>query len=719
MKMRPKCRIWWPKQLSCCKLPSSTVLFGWFFSDSAASTDIIVAFAHDEASLSRCQFGLQGILHYANGNLPVFLQEKSNLSIVGHCVADFSCNSPLFGVGNEEDQMKSSIHGSVPQLNSPDMVGENCGLQNCRCHRIDALLEQFTQASVQNCNCIQLLRGSHEFVGKKIDWIPKFHHIHWNGQLVTDCDVHVIVYETPVFGAHHFSLGFWNSSEQVRSPLKKPKWVNELHQKQLLFDLDTVILALNSAGAAKYFFDRHVGFKEPFVRFPMVSMFVSFVWKSFILSMSLFSTLVYIILQLLHSFLIYGSEFWIFIILIKVFSNTCKIIQIRCCQILYWPIFLQENGLRSQSCVQYAEKASVRKNSMWSSIAVDVLLGNLIGFALLCHAESASIWILDFSNEITNSLLRSGCVWLMGVPAGFKLNTELAGILGMISLTVIQIWSTLGFFVGFLFIYFIKGLAISGILFGVTTPAAMTMDMIVLATSHISILHWSISILYSHQIQALAALWRLFRGRKWNPLRQRLDSYDYTVEQHIVGSLLFTLLLLLLPTTSVFYIFLAIMNTSFSVICILIEVTISIIHATPYIEIFIWLVRPKRFPSGIWFEILSYQSNNVNLLEIGKSSQLAQPSSGRGYSVLCSFLHSNFLNIGQIIFPHYRPVFAGVSRSFVGSLAYGVLTGKRIPSTLGTVLPSKMPWISIPYREYWHLCHDRCFHEWQTATCFH
>ena len=147
---------------------------------------------------------------------------------------------------------------------------------------------------------------------------------------------------------------------------------------------------------------------------------------------------------------------------------------------------------------------------MWSSLAVDLLLGNLMGLALLVHAESVCQWILTFASVITNELLRSGSVWLMGVPAGFKLNTELARVLGVISLNVIQIWSTLWILFSFLFIYFIKGLALLGILFGATIPAALIIDMVSIATLHVSTLHWFISLLYSWQIQALAALWRLF-----------------------------------------------------------------------------------------------------------------------------------------------------------------------------------------------------------------
>ncbi|KAH8506648.1 hypothetical protein H0E87_013445 [Populus deltoides] len=380
---------------------------------------------------------------------------------------------------------------------------------------------------------------------------------------------------------------------------------------------------------------------------------------------------------------------------------------------------------RSQSCVEYKENAALHRNSMWSSLAVDLLLGNLMGLALLVHAESVCQWILTFANVITNELLRSGSVWLMGVPAGFKLNTELAGVLGMISLNAIQIWSTLWIFIGFLFIYFIKGLALLGILFGATIPAALIIDMVSIATLHVSTLHWAISLLYSWQIQALAALWRLFRGRKWNPLRQRLDSYDYTVKQHIVGSLLFTPLLLLLPTTSVFYMFFTILSTTIALTCILIEVTISMIHCTPYIKIFLWLMRRRRFPSGIWFEIASCQNDSLEFARHDKvcsSSKKSYRNNDRGKdrsSIMVSFLHSNFLSIGQVVLPHYRKVFSGVSDIAITS-AHGALTGKRTVSTLGTCLPSTMPWLSIPAREYWCLCRNSvlaCMEERDCNEC--
>ena len=65
---------------------------------------------------------------------------------------------------------------------------------------------------------------------------------------------------------------------------------------------------------------------------------------------------------------------------------------------------------------------------------------------------------------------------------------------------------------------------------------------------------FTIGRLYSLQVYALASLWRLFRGKKWNVLRQRVDSASYDVDQLFIGTLLFTILLFLLPTTALYYV---------------------------------------------------------------------------------------------------------------------------------------------------------------------
>ena len=59
--------------------------------------------------------------------------------------------------------------------------------------------------------------------------------------------------------------------------------------------------------------------------------------------------------------------------------------------------------------------------------------------------------------------------------------------------------------------------------------------------------------LYRFQLTGLLALSRLFRGKKWNVLRKRVDTCNYDVDQLFIGTLLFTILLFLFPTTTLFY----------------------------------------------------------------------------------------------------------------------------------------------------------------------
>jgi phosphatidylinositol glycan class Q protein len=161
--------------------------------------------------------------------------------------------------------------------------------------------------------------------------------------------------------------------------------------------------------------------------------------------------------------------------------------------------------------VEYAHKAAIRKHALWSSIAVDLLMGFVLGAAFLLHTETICSCIIDLVHHMTDAILRSGCVWLMGVPAGFKLNTELAELLGMISLNAVQIYSTLWFFVGGYLRHIIQGIALSGMILGLTAPVSFFIDIIQFATLHVTMLHWLISSIYSRQIQTVASLWRLFR----------------------------------------------------------------------------------------------------------------------------------------------------------------------------------------------------------------
>ncbi|KAD3641556.1 hypothetical protein R6Q59_004174 [Mikania micrantha] len=714
--MKRKCRVWWPRHLSSKTPPHSfTFLFGWFISSSSSFSspvplEIVVAFSIDEAVFSSIGSDLEGILHKINKRMPTSLQTRCVFSMLGYCSADSSGNGELHldrESMDEYNQISGTPRNLGPQTEQK-LSKDRSGHWICGCHKADGFLELYKTCT--KSNPCQLVCGSYIYINQSLGWIPKLHHIHWDMEVASNLDLHVLIYGTPRFGGHHFCLGSQHSSDNAKTISRKPKWVKDLSQKKSVLDLDSVILATNCAAAATSFFKEQVSPKRHPLWFRYVHMCITIIWQLLTVCVATVSTSIYIILQLLHFLLSYISGSCIYATFENLFIHTWKNIRVRCRQILYWPVFLQNNDSRSESCVEYAEKASLLKHSMWLSLVIDMLFGNLFGVALLTHADSVCLSILTISSGITNNWWLISCARLMGNPAGFKLNTELAGVLGTLSLNTIQIWSTLWSSMSFIFIFIIKGLAISGVLFGFTTLASLTIDLIGVLTTHVSSLHWLISLLYSRQIQAITALWRLFRGQKWNPLRERLDSYFYTVEQHIVGSLLFTPLLLLLPTTSAFYMSFTIINMTIGFICMLIEVAISVIHATPYIKIFLWLPRPSRFPCGIWFEIFPIESQGMEVVQerIGLAAT--------GSDILVSCLHSYTYNIGELVAPDFRYLHSAVTRSSVSSLVYRVFSGKSLPSLLynlqfvpGAGLPPKMPWMSISFKEYWILCHDAVF----------
>ncbi|KAK4392494.1 Triacylglycerol lipase SDP1 [Sesamum angolense] len=480
MGRRRKCRLWWPSNLFSQTPPNSSFLFGWFIPSSEASLDIVIAFACDEHRLTSSMTShsdLQETIQGTNKKMPAVLQDKRNFTLLG---------------------ILKQILVAIPSW----------------------ILEEDRLAALENM-WIKLVYGLSKTMDGRVLLIPKLDHLHLNSEIMSDLDPHVIFYEIPTFGSHHYSLGADSLSNVAASPCKKPKWFDDLQQRDPCLDL-----AINSANAAQILFHGH------HLGSPAIS--------------SSFSACIKIILTSALHKLFFSPELFLS---------------------LDW------------SCVEFAEKAAFHKHSIWSNVVVDVLLGKYVWHCLWFMAEPASLWISNFAHDFTNNC----CV--MGV------------------------------------------------------------------------------------------------GRKWNPLRLRLDSYDYTVEQHVVGSLLFTPILLLLPTTSAFYIFFTILHTAVSFICIVVEAAVSFIHSTPYAKVLLWLKRRNRFPSGIWFDVTLCQHsetgavNGSNSLP-GKLRETAYASRSSKFTILVSFLHSNYLNLGEVVRPHYRYCYSAFSRSSIGSSAYGLLTGK-------------------------------------------
>ncbi|XP_017797771.1 PREDICTED: phosphatidylinositol N-acetylglucosaminyltransferase subunit Q [Habropoda laboriosa] len=187
------------------------------------------------------------------------------------------------------------------------------------------------------------------------------------------------------------------------------------------------------------------------------------------------------------------------------------------------------------------------------ALIVDMLLGICMLQLLLHFFEytSPSQILLNNAEKVV-TFLKDLINWLMGVPAGLKLNHALNNILGKFFLYHIHMWWTFLIFIKPIMDFAVEVLVLFGKL-GVTFQIAIAADLLALVSFHAYCIYVHAARLFNLQLTGITGLFRLFLGKKQNPLRERVDSCQYQPDQLFVGTLLFTILLFLMPTTWVYY----------------------------------------------------------------------------------------------------------------------------------------------------------------------
>jgi len=118
------------------------------------------------------------------------------------------------------------------------------------------------------------------------------------------------------------------------------------------------------------------------------------------------------------------------------------------------------------------------------------------------------------ASQFVKELMISNISWLMGEPAGFKINERFSPFLGTLAKNCIEYWSTIAHtFVKPLERDILRIIIFSGI-FGFSMILSVIEDVISLLSLHIYCFYFAAARLYSWQLNVLSSLWRLFRGKK-------------------------------------------------------------------------------------------------------------------------------------------------------------------------------------------------------------
>uniref|UniRef100_A0A5S6QX38 Phosphatidylinositol N-acetylglucosaminyltransferase subunit Q n=1 Tax=Trichuris muris TaxID=70415 RepID=A0A5S6QX38_TRIMR len=196
------------------------------------------------------------------------------------------------------------------------------------------------------------------------------------------------------------------------------------------------------------------------------------------------------------------------------------------------------------------QKWNQLKNLRWKYIMIDLVLG--LGMFLLIRFEDS------MSNEVTEyfqnfvAWLQSLIEWLMGAPGGLKLNKPLNTALGKLFISHLALWRNFMSVVAPVISHGIFAMRCSCFL-GISVVLALICDMVSLLSVHLLCFAIYAARLFHLEVRGLVSMGRLFRGTKYNPLRKRVDSCTFDVEQLLLGSAAFTVFFFLFPTTLTYY----------------------------------------------------------------------------------------------------------------------------------------------------------------------
>jgi len=242
----------------------------------------------------------------------------------------------------------------------------------------------------------------------------------------------------------------------------------------------------------------------------------------------------------------------------------------------------------------------------------------------LLQSPSPIHWLeqsVSVADEVINKL-QSLIHLLMETPVGLKLNQPLNSILGNFFLYHIYLLRTYMSVLKPLYASISQVICCFGF-FGLTCLLSVLCDLFSLATIHIYCFYGYASRLYNIQAHGLTSMWRLFRGKKWNPLRNRVDSYSHSNDQLFMGSLCFTILLFLLPTVFVYYsVFLLLRLMTMGFLSIL-RITMTEVSLFPLYSFILRVFSSNKLSSGIKFvfhgDQVTMKSNLLSFTELSQT----------------------------------------------------------------------------------------------------
>ncbi|KAI8822177.1 N-acetylglucosaminyl transferase component-domain-containing protein, partial [Fimicolochytrium jonesii] len=236
-------------------------------------------------------------------------------------------------------------------------------------------------------------------------------------------------------------------------------------------------------------------------------------------------------------------------------------------------------------------------NTLWL-IANDAIVGVAVGALLLDNAPYLASLMERFIQTYTIDRTRDMIVWLMGSPAGLKLNADLNGILGTLFMELLVLWSGWAQALCPHLPQLIRVISACSVV-GVSMSISVFLDLLAIITVHLHLCYIVASKIYYWEVQGLVSMFTLFRGKRKNVEKNRIDSAEYTLDQLLLGTILFALLTFLFPTVAVYYVLFSLIRISVVLTHAVFEIVLAFVNHFPLFAIMLRIKDPRRLPAGI------------------------------------------------------------------------------------------------------------------------
>lgn len=282
--------------------------------------------------------------------------------------------------------------------------------------------------------------------------------------------------------------------------------------------------------------------------------------------------------------------------LLTISSMTCSSAKQRFNFLTYSSTFLHiETNLQHAryllecTSLPHGRAQPLRARNLLVSKLLDLLIGLLILHWLLQgQGQDGLVRPVTERTQKIISQIAQLLEFLMGSPVGLKLNNAFNKALGNFFLYHMSLWNTFLMATSPL-LATVGRIACCFAAFGFTHQLALIADLFAVATFHVYCIYVYAARLYGVQLHGLIALWRLFLGRKQNPLKCRVDTYHYNSHQLFVGTLAFSLLLFLLPTTALYYAVFVTLRLTLLFVSQLLDGLRRALQELPVYVTFLWL----------------------------------------------------------------------------------------------------------------------------------